>query len=187
MRILIVLLLMLTFSPVKANTSSKNSSRYTSFNLSHCKVTGRYEGGSSVSYRCPGYGKEKLYVADGDLRFFIGYGKNGKKQRSASQTLSAFNTISRNNNGKTTIEWRGKQSKNRQGRKQWKRFASIIRYYTSENGKKGQTLIVTKVTVKQSCHVAYINARRPHANKLARKIADKYAQRFNCKRSPMRF
>lgn len=150
-----------------ANTMSV----YTDFKLEDCLVLQADDFGAS--FACPGYMGYPLYVAEGDLRFFVSYGFGAKEERAASQTLPAFNTLH------TTLEWR---LTNVTG--DWKPFATILRWFTdSGDGETpvGETLIVTKIEEGNTCHVAYVDAKTiKNANEVAQEWADKAAPDFDC-------
>lgn len=135
-----------------------------------CRPGRAYEEGQGAEWWCPGLNGVELLVAEGDLRFFIGYGPNAAQQVSFGQTLGPFNTIGK------TLEWRVKSSGGVQVP-----YATILRYHTEVNGYKGQILVVTKVTKNHACHVAYVDARaNADANVLAREAADTIAPGFDC-------
>ncbi len=147
------------------------SSVYTSLDLDKCKLlaSNPNEGGWAV-FECRGHDGMPVRVAEGDLRFFVSFGPNAEKQIAATQTLAPFNTIHK------TLEWRVE----RKGGK-WVPFATILRYFWDSNGKKGQTLIVTKLENGQACQVAHIVAdANPKANEQARQAADTHARTFKC-------
>ena len=60
--------------------------------------------------------------------------------------------------------------------------ATILRFHTDSDGKKGSTLVVTKLGPPgQVCHVGTVNAvANPDANQIARDIADNTAPGFVC-------
>jgi hypothetical protein len=63
----------------------------------------------------------------------------------------------------------------------------IVRYFTKSQTKRGQVLVVTRVTDREACHVAYIDAvANANAIILARRIADEKARKFDCKSDPAR-
>jgi hypothetical protein len=68
-------------------------SRYVKFDLDTCAVVERDQESGSVVQHCEGSGGFAFYVAEGDLRIFLGYGPKGREQRSFSQTLPPFNSI----------------------------------------------------------------------------------------------
>jgi len=163
-------LVIATLMTAPANAADFNSA-YTDLNLNECMVLEADDFGAS--FACPGYKGYPLYVAEGDLRFFVSYGFGAPDERAASQTLPQFNTIHK------TLEWR---LTNATG--EWKPFATILRWFTQVgDGSEpdGQTLVVTKIEPGNTCHVAYIDAKRtPNANVMARDIADNYAPQVDC-------
>ena len=110
-------------------------------------------------------------MAEGDLRFYVSFGKNAEKQTASRQTLIPFNNIHK------TLEWRVERIAGA-----WAPFATILRYSWDSSGRTGQTLIVTKLGKKDACHVAHVLVTgKKHANVLARQIADTRARGFDCK------
>lgn len=155
------------------------SSLYTSLDLDKCKlVQSNPDEGGWAQWTCKGHMGMAVRVAEGDLRFFVSFGPGAEKQTAASQTLAPFNTIH------TTLEWRVE----RRGKK-WVPFATILRYFWDSDGRKGQTLVVTKLGANDACHVAHIIADgNPEANQQARKAADTRARAFKCgKTKTLRF
>ena len=58
-------------------------------------------------------------------------------------------------------------------------------YFTKADNANGQVLVVSRVSEKDTCHVAYIDARaNDDAIVMARRIADEYARGFDCSHSP---
>lgn len=54
----------------------------------NCRLVRQYENNMGGQWRCPGFdGGPELLVAEGDLRYFLGYGLRAKKQISFGQTL----------------------------------------------------------------------------------------------------
>jgi hypothetical protein len=114
------------------------------------------------------------------LRQFVSVGENAQKRRAATQTLGAFNTIFEKGSDRATVEWRF----NRRGEKQIP-YATIVRFHTSRGGRKGDVLVVSKVSPTESCHVAYIDAlANQDAITLARFVADNQAKTFDCRNEP---
>ncbi len=131
------------------------------------------EEADGAEWWCEGYRDTDVWVAEGDLRFFLGYGRDAKKQCSAGQTLTRFNTIGK------TLEWR--VIRETQG--YMRPIATILRYRTESDGRKGQYLVVTKIGPGEACHMAYVNVRTSRdANALARRAADEFAEDFDCRR-----
>jgi len=146
-------------------------SAYTDVDLDMCLMLNADDMGAS--FACPGYKGFPLYVAEGDLRFFVSYGFGALEERAAFQTLPQFNYIH------STLEWR---LTNASG--DWRPFATILRWFTQiGDGSEpdGQVLVVTKIEPGNTCHVAYIDARlMPNANQIARQWADNATKDFNC-------
>ncbi|MDA7946533.1 MAG: hypothetical protein MPJ78_03560 [Hyphomicrobiaceae bacterium] len=158
------------FTAVPAS-AGEISSAYTSLDLDKCNLTASNpnEGGWAV-FECIGHKGMRVRVAEGDLRYFVSFGPNAEKQIAATQTLTPFNTIHK------TLEWRVERKDG-----EWAPFATILRYFWDSNGKKGQTLVVTKLEDGEACQVAHIVANRnPKANELAQKAADTHARTFRC-------
>ncbi|GBE43260.1 hypothetical protein BMS3Bbin10_01336 [bacterium BMS3Bbin10] len=155
------------------------SSLYTPLDLGKCQLveSNPDEGGSAV-WDCKGYKGMRVRVAEGDLRFFVSFGPNAEKQTAASQTLAPFNTIHK------TLEWRVERKGG-----EWVPFATILRYFWDSDGRKGQTLVVTKLGADDACQVAHIAASgNPRANRQARRIADRQARGYDCRNTQaMRF
>lgn len=154
-------------SPSLAATDST----YTKINLDDCLVLKADDFGAS--FACPGYKGYPLYVAEGDLRFFVSYGFGAPDELAAHQTPPAFNLINE------TLEWR---LSNESGG--WKPFATILRFFLQVgNGSQpdGELLIVTKLEPGNTCHIAYIDAKKTrNANEVAREQADNNAADFQC-------
>lgn len=144
--------------------AQRPESRYIKFNLDACETIERDEESGAIIQRCNDAGDYEIYVAEGDLRYFIGYGPNGLNQRAFSQTLAPFNRVN------NVVELRQYEGENEP-------YAAILRYYTDsgmgDDNAKGEVLVVTKLYGGEACHMAYIDARaNPNANELAREIAD---------------
>ena len=152
------------------------NSAYTDIDLDNCTVMLADDMG--VSYACPGYKGIPMFVAESDLRYTMSYGFGAPQARAASQTLPPFNAVA------PTIEWR---VSNVTGG--WKPFATIVRYLLDDDEnepvKKRQVLVVTKITGKDACQIAWVDAKaNADANELARKAADEKAESFDCAGEP---
>lgn len=148
------------------------SSVYTPLDFAKCKdaTPDDMKEYGSVSI-CPGHDGIDVRVAEGDLRIFVSYGPNAATQTAAYETIPQFNSIGE------TLEWRGAKETGT-----WSPFATIVRFRWDVDGKKGSTLVVTKLGKDDACHVAYVEATgNPHANDQARMIADRDARAFRCK------
>jgi hypothetical protein len=163
--------------PAAAN---RVKSLYTTIDLKACKQIKRHADGGA--WLCEGLPGAPVYFAEGDLREFISVGADAEKRRAARQTLGPFNTIFEKGATRATIEWRF----NRRGERKLP-YAIIVRFHTSRDGRKGDVLVVSKVSETETCHVAYIDAK---ANKdaiaIARQIADTRTKTFDCRKDPVR-
>src|SRR6476646_4061806 len=162
-------------SPAAANPVK---SLYTTVQLKTCKQVKRHRDGGA--WLCEGLAGLPVYVAEGDLRQFLSVGEDAQKRRAATQTLGAFNTIFEKGSDRATVEWRF----NRRGEKQIP-YATIVRFHTSGGGRKGDVLVVSKVSPTETCHVAYIDAlANQDAITLARFVADNQTKTFDCRNEP---
>jgi hypothetical protein len=159
-------------------TANPVKSLYTTIELKSCKPVKRHRDGDA--WRCEGLPGYPVYVAEGDLRQFVSAGWDAEHRRAATQTLSPFNTIFESGSQRATIEWRFQR---RAGSPV--PYATIVRYHTSAEGRRGDVLVVSKVTPQETCHVAYIDAlANPDAIALARRVADEKARIFDCAAEP---
>jgi hypothetical protein len=144
-------------------------SAYTDINLDQCLLLNADDFGAS--WACPGYRGYPLRIAEGDLRFLIGYGFNINDEPVGPQTLPPFNTLG------PRMEWR---LSNATGR--FFPIATIVRYRLdkSEEREAGEVLVVTQLVEGNTCHIAYVDARaNSNANELARAAADASGD-FDC-------
>jgi hypothetical protein len=161
--------------PAAAN---RVKSLYTTIELKACKQVRRHRDGGA--WRCNGLAGTPVYIAEGDLRQFLSVGANAEKRRAATQTLGPFNSIFERGGNRATIEWRF----DRRGDRQIP-YAVIVRFHTSQESRKGDVLVVLKVSESETCHVAYVDAiANSDAIALARQIADRQAKAFDCRREP---
>ncbi len=159
-------------------TASPVKSLYTTVQLKACKQIKRHRDGGA--WLCDGLAGLPVYVAEGDLRQFLSVGTDAQKRRAATQTLGAFNTIFEKGSDRATIEWRF----DRRGERQIP-YAVIVRFHTSQESRKGDVLVVSKVSGTETCHVAYIDAlANQDAITLARFVADNQAKTFDCRNEP---
>lgn len=147
-------------------------SEYTEIDLSQCTMVSQYELGAS--WTCPGYRGYPLVISEGDLRFFVSYGPDALHENAKRQTLPPFNTIG------DTLEWLIADRSEIGPIPE----ATILRYYldaVQPGTPEGQVLVVTKLEVGNTCHVAYIDARaNADANTLARQAAARLVPAFDC-------
>jgi hypothetical protein len=166
---------LLGISPAGANPVK---SLYTTVELKACQLLKRHRDGDA--WRCQGLPGYPVYVAEGDLRQFVSAGRDAEHRRAATQTLHAVNTIFDGGNRRATIEWRFE----RRGDGHLP-YATIVRYHTSQQGIRGDVLVISKVTPRETCHLAYVDAvANSNAIALARRIADEQARPFDCSQEP---
>lgn len=166
--------LFLLFIPSMALAA--NTSVYTSFDLKKCTVLTKAVpdeefGGASI---CKGYGKLKMYFAEGDLRTTIAFGTNPKNHCAISQTFGQFNSVA------STIEWRLHNGKP---------IATIQRWHVAQgedNPKDKDWLVVTKLESHNSCRMAVVEGAYPNANAKAREVADQLSPIFHCGVTPQK-
>ncbi len=157
---------------------SPRKSRFTTINLNTCAKVKSHPDGDT--HRCEGFAGLPIYFAEGDLRVFMSFGKTPGQRRAATQTLKAFNAVFEPGRRRATIEWR---TERRGGREHV--YAAIVRYFTQTDDRKGQVLVVTRITDTEACHLAYVDAlanAQPVA--LARSAADELARGFDCRSEP---
>lgn len=131
-----------------------------------CKGLSADEETGSVEFECKGHGGIKVYVGEGDLRTFVGYGMNGKGEIAYSQTFPLFNQIG------DKLEWRLKDGKP---------VATILRFKIASDDIKGEVLVVTQLAEGNQCWIARVSAsKNKDANERARKAADELAGTVSC-------
>lgn len=100
---------------------------YTPLVLKHCEnVTPPKMAEHRAVLHRAGYGGLTGRVAEGDLRMFVSYGEGAARQKSAGQTLRAFNSTG------DTLEWRLKDGKP---------LATILRFRWDSDDLEGSTLV----------------------------------------------
>lgn len=166
--------LMLAIPGISPAAAADIQSAYTEINLDDCLIMDTHEMGAS--FACPGWRGMPLYVAEGDLRFFVSYGFNAPDEMAARQTMPGFNYVH------STLEWR---LTNATG--DWRPFATILRWIIEdpESDEDGEVLVVTKIEPGNTCHVGYVDTKLlalPDANpnEIARNWADELAPDFDC-------
>ncbi|WP_350335621.1 hypothetical protein [Coralliovum pocilloporae] len=152
-------------------------STYSQVKLEACSIIDKNEEEAWAKWRCRGLQGVPVYVAEGDLRFFVSFGQQAEREKAASQTFAFFNTINE------TLEWRRVKVLGK-----FRPFAVIHRWFVDDPdapGRQVNVLVVTRLGRWKTCHVAYIDASaNPDANVLARQAADSMARDFNCRNSP---
>ena len=153
-------------------------SLYTTIELKTCRHIKRHRDGAA--WLCEGLGGLPVYVAEGDFRQFVSVGENAQERRAATQTLGPSNTIFEHGKDRATVEWRFV----RRGERQIP-YATIVRFHTFQGHRRGDVLVVSRVSPSETCHVAYIDAlANQDAITLARFIADNEARQFDCRNEP---
>ena len=153
-------------------------SAYTDIDLNECLILHSDDFGSS--WACPGYRGYPMRVAEGELRFTIGYGFNiDAEPFGGAQPLGPANRLG------PEMEWR---LSNATGR--WVPIATIVRYLTQSPDAPDQmreVLVVTQLVEGATCHIAYADATADeNAEELARAAADSTAGSFDCAEEPER-
>lgn len=154
-----------------AAAAQENTSLYSDLDLKKCERLALYEDeGSGGEWLCKGIKDFDVRVWEGDLRSFVGFGKEAPAQCAAMQTFGAFNSLG------PRVEWRLRDGKP---------FATILRWFTgggADGENKQNWLVVTKLDGRTACHIAYIDTRYTDANEVARQRADERAAVFDCAR-----
>jgi hypothetical protein len=164
--------------PPAAALGNPVKSLYTTVDLRTCKRLAAE--GPRTAWRCSGLAGMPVYVAKGGPKQFVSAGAEAEKQRAASQTLGAANSIFAPGSRRATIEWRFE----RRGAKQLP-YAMIVRFHTLGGERAGDVLVVLKANARESCHVAHIAALANNdAIARARAIADRQARTFDCRQEP---
>lgn len=165
----LVLAALATAGPAAAQLVNAN---WTSLNFEECTVVTTDDFGST--WACPGLKGLPVMVRESERRFRISYGLTSTTERAAEQTLPPVNTPV------GEIEWR---VSNAEG--SYKPFATIVPFEVEAAGEvTGKVLVVTRVAQGATCHVAYVDAANPDAEKLARQAADEKARDFDCSGEP---
>jgi len=149
-------------------------SLYTAIDLKACEAVAGSRGGEArLCNGLPGY---PVYVAEAIEGTYLSVGSDAALRTAARQTLKAFNTLFDKSGRRSTVEWRF-VVRNQQPVP----YATIVRYFTQSAARTGEVLVVTRVTDREACHVAYVDAlANVDAIKLARKLADTVARSGSC-------
>ncbi|WP_334147565.1 hypothetical protein [Hyphomicrobium sp.] len=149
-------------------------SLYTAIDLSLCEAVA---GGGRLCKGLPGY---PVYVTEGAQKAYLSVGADAGSRLAARQTLGSRNTLFDKGGQRTTVEWRFIV---RDGTPV--PYATIVRYFTRDEGGHGEVLVVMRVTDREACHVAYVDAlANADAIVLARKLADTVARSEACPAAP---
>jgi hypothetical protein len=151
-------------------------SLYTTIDLAACKAV----AGPGAARLCNGLPGYPVYVAEREEGVYLSVGPDADKRRAAQQTLKSFSTLFDRGGQRTTVEWRF-IVRNAQPVP----YATIVRYFTRSDTGSGEVLVVMRVTDREVCHVAYVDAlANADAIVLARMIADKAARGQDCPSEP---
>ena len=151
-------------------------SLYTAVDLSACARV----SGDDRAWLCEGLPGYPIYLAEGDHGAYLSVGSDAGQRRAAKQTLKSFNTLFEKGGQRTTVEWRFVVRD-----KQPVPYATIVRYFTRSAAGAGEVLVVMRVTDREVCHVAYVDAlANVDAIVLARKLADTVARSEACPQEP---
>ncbi|MFV0296817.1 MAG: hypothetical protein ACK5JT_11940 [Hyphomicrobiaceae bacterium] len=153
-------------------------SLYTTIDPRECKSLA--SNGADFRMLCEGLDGYPVYVSRTGQHTFVSVGSAPEKRQAARQSLKVPNSLFKPGTQRATIEWRIVR---RDGRPI--PFATIQRFYTQDRKAHGEVLVITRVTEKEDCHLAYIDAlanRQPIV--MARDSADNQARKFDCKRGP---
>ena len=167
--------------PLESRASALKSS-LTVIDTHACRQVRKHRDGGA--WRCPGLPGYPVYFAEGDDRQMLSFGSIPERRRSATQTLTPFNTIFEGAPAartRATIEWRVTADAKGQPRP----FATIVRFHTAREGGKGEVLVITKVDAKVSCQLAVVDAlANDDAMALAREWSDANARLLPCPQTP---
>ena len=156
-------------------------SLYTTVDLKKCKSVQRPKDGDA--WLCKGLPGYPLYIAEGDMRYFMSAGPQPDKRRAATQTLAPFN----HRNVRRQIEaHHGGVALLRENDGRKVPYATIVRFFTSNNGGKGEVLVVSRITDRDTCQLVVVDAlANSDAIVIARAAADQRARNADCKGDPM--
>lgn len=149
---------------------------FTQFDSTQCRHFPGRAAEDYGSWRCPGYQDIDIYLAAGDQRMQVSFGRDAAREPAAKQTFPAFNNAT-----KGTVEWRLETPPGGRPRP----FATILRWNVKldpdEREASGRVLVVTRLGSGGVCHVGYVDARaNADANALAVQIAERNARTFKC-------
>ncbi|MGE0005197.1 MAG: hypothetical protein AB7S92_06360 [Parvibaculaceae bacterium] len=167
----LVLPIGLALAPLPA-AAAEITSLYSDLDLKTCEKLALFEDeGEGAEWSCPGIAGYDVRVWEGDLRSYVGFGREAPAQCASMQTFGAFNSLG------PRVEWRLRNGKP---------FATILRWFTEAAGEgrpvKQNWLVVTKLDGRDACHIAYVDTRYADANAVARQRADETAAGFDCAR-----
>lgn len=155
-------------------------SLYTALDRTKCQVQDEQTGRRLF---CRGLDGFPIVLSENAYHSYLSVGADAGLRRAARQTLFPANSVFPGNSKRSALEWRFIIRDARPVP-----YALIIRYFTKEAKRRGEVLVVMRVTETEACHVAHIDAvANPGAIMMARRIADREARQFDCQKDPFRF
>jgi hypothetical protein len=180
LRVALLAALGLAANCIPAQAVRPVKSIYTALDRAKCQVLP--EQSSHKQWLCQGLDGFPIILSEDALHAFLSVGTDAGERKAAKQTLAASNTVFHDSSGRSALEWRFIIRD-----KKPVPYALIVRYFTQDGRRRGQVLVVMRVTDSEACHVAHIDAvANPNAIMLARRIADTEAKKFDCRKEPIR-
>lgn len=159
--------------------SGSYSSVYTKLDFKNaCTTISENEEGASITLRCAGLGEHPVNYAEGDLRAAVTFGEQPAGYEAPWQSFGPWNRVSE------TVEWRLKNGEPVAAIQRW--FIDNIDPETgsADPKREGNVLVVSRLAGlggKPGCMAGLVDARaNPHANDIARRVADTIAETFDC-------
>jgi hypothetical protein len=155
-------------------------SLYTTIDPAHCRLAAVDR--SHAGQQCDGLPGYPLFISEHHDRMFVSVGPDADRRKAAAQSLASPNALFQGRSRRPAVEWRfvirdGKPAP----------YATIIRYVTRAGPVRGEVLVVTRITERDACHIAYIDAVANAAPLvIARRIADDRTRMPNCGSDPVR-
>jgi hypothetical protein len=176
-RVLTALLLLPPLYGPAVGQSERIESAYTTFDTDKCRHMRGQAPEDNGSWLCAGYSGIPVWLAQGDERMYVSFGRKAADEPAANQTFAGFNDVF-----KGTIEWRLARLRNGTAQP----FATILRWNVrldpgDDSKPNSPVLVVTRLGPGGVCQVGYVDAHaNPDANEIARKLADERARSFKC-------
>lgn len=171
-------LFLVTVAVPSADAVRQVKSLYTVVDLGECRLVAN--SASDDVRVCEGLPDYPVYVARNAEKIYLSVGANAASSLAAKQTLSAANTVFEPGGKRTTVEWRFIIRNEKPVP-----YATIVRYFTGEGGRRGEVLVVMRVSGAEACHVAYVDAlANADAMILAREAADIRGRANECPATP---
>lgn len=150
----------------------------TTIDLKSCRAIAKNYSGRR--WLCKGLQGYPVYYAEGAGRMALSIGPSPARRKAARQTLAPDSTLFDGQGRRAPIEWRGYIKDG-----QPVPYAAIVRTFTSAGSRRGEVILVLRVTSGETCLVAKIDAlATTGAMALAREIADGTARKFDCQQDP---